>query len=81
MAPSCRTTPRRAHDLAIRPPVASGYVLRTGARSWSQAARVVVQVWGQGGWPTTGFPPAGAEPFFFGTYFPPEPWHGMPSFM
>ncbi|MGW0135446.1 hypothetical protein, partial [Streptomyces sp. NPDC003299] len=22
-----------------------------------------------------------AEPFYFGTYFPPEPRHGMPSFL
>ncbi|GGZ76771.1 thioredoxin domain-containing protein [Streptomyces subrutilus] len=36
---------------------------------------------GQGGWPMTVFLNAEAEPFYFGTYFPPEPRHGMPSFM
>ncbi|MFF1410924.1 thioredoxin domain-containing protein [Streptomyces sp. NPDC058289] len=36
---------------------------------------------GQGGWPMTVFLTADAEPFYFGTYFPPEPRHGMPSFM
>ncbi|MFJ5549567.1 thioredoxin domain-containing protein [Streptomyces sp. NPDC093225] len=36
---------------------------------------------GQGGWPMTVFMTADGEPFYFGTYFPPEPRHGMPSFM
>lgn len=36
---------------------------------------------GQGGWPMTVFLTPDAEPFYFGTYFPPEPKHGMPSFM
>ncbi|MFD7788719.1 thioredoxin domain-containing protein [Streptomyces nojiriensis] len=36
---------------------------------------------GQGGWPMSVFMTAEAEPFYFGTYFPPEPRHGMPSFM
>ncbi|MDJ0385907.1 thioredoxin domain-containing protein [Streptomyces sp. G-G2] len=36
---------------------------------------------GQGGWPMTVFLGADAAPFYFGTYFPPEPRHGMPSFM
>ena len=35
---------------------------------------------GQGGWPMTVFLTPDAEPFYFGTYFPPEPKHGMPSF-
>ncbi|MFE6978825.1 thioredoxin domain-containing protein [Streptomyces sp. NPDC057682] len=35
---------------------------------------------GQGGWPMTVFLTPGAEPFYFGTYFPPESRHGMPSF-
>ncbi|MEW2080781.1 thioredoxin domain-containing protein [Streptomyces sp. NPDC005283] len=35
---------------------------------------------GQGGWPMTVFLTADAEPFYFGTYFPPEPRHGMASF-
>ncbi|MFE2824007.1 thioredoxin domain-containing protein [Streptomyces sp. NPDC059271] len=35
---------------------------------------------GQGGWPMTVFLTPDAEPFYFGTYFPPEPRHGMASF-
>jgi hypothetical protein len=35
---------------------------------------------GQGGWPMTVFLTSDAEPFYFGTYFPPAPRHGMPSF-
>ncbi|MGW6873041.1 thioredoxin domain-containing protein [Streptomyces xanthophaeus] len=36
---------------------------------------------GQGGWPMSVFMSAEGEPFYFGTYFPPEPRHGMASFM
>ncbi len=35
---------------------------------------------GQGGWPMTVFATADGEPFFAGTYFPPEPTAGQPSF-
>ncbi|MFF9452733.1 thioredoxin domain-containing protein [Streptomyces flaveolus] len=35
---------------------------------------------GHGGWPMTVFLTPNAEPFYFGTYYPPEPRHGMPSF-
>ena len=35
---------------------------------------------GQGGWPMTVFLTPDAEPFYFGTYFPPAPRHGSPSF-
>ncbi|MFI8087145.1 thioredoxin domain-containing protein [Streptomyces sp. NPDC086080] len=35
---------------------------------------------GQGGWPMTVFLTPDAEPFYFGTYFPPAPRHGTPSF-
>ncbi|WP_406838670.1 thioredoxin domain-containing protein [Streptomyces sp. AHU1] len=35
---------------------------------------------GQGGWPMSVFMTAQGEPFYFGTYFPPEPRHGSPSF-
>ncbi|NBE53472.1 thioredoxin domain-containing protein, partial [Streptomyces boluensis] len=35
---------------------------------------------GQGGWPMTVFLTADGEPFYFGTYFPPDSRHGMPSF-
>ena len=33
---------------------------------------------GQGGWPTTVFMTPDGTPFYAGTYFPPEPRHGMP---
>jgi uncharacterized protein YyaL (SSP411 family) len=35
---------------------------------------------GSGGWPTTVFMTPAGEPFFAGTYFPPESRHGLPSF-
>src|SRR5207253_9526653 len=40
----------------------------------------VVALTGQGGWPLTIFLTPDGEPFFGGTYFPPEPRHGLPSF-
>jgi uncharacterized protein YyaL (SSP411 family) len=40
----------------------------------------VVSLTGHGGWPMTVFLTPGGEPFFGGTYFPPEPRHGLPSF-
>ncbi|HEX3268168.1 MAG TPA: thioredoxin domain-containing protein [Gaiellaceae bacterium] len=40
----------------------------------------VVALTGQGGWPLTAFLTAEGEPFLGGTYFPPEPRHGMPAF-
>jgi uncharacterized protein len=40
----------------------------------------VVALTGQGGWPMTVFLTPGGEPFYGGTYFPPEPRHGLPSF-
>jgi uncharacterized protein YyaL (SSP411 family) len=36
---------------------------------------------GQGGWPMTVFLTPDGEPFYGGTYFPPEDRHGMPSFV
>ncbi|MFE7358537.1 thioredoxin domain-containing protein [Streptomyces sp. NPDC057543] len=36
---------------------------------------------GQGGWPMSVFMTPAGQPFYFGTYFPPEPRHGSPSFM
>ena len=41
----------------------------------------VVALTGQGGWPLTVFLTPQGEPFFGGTYFPPEPRHGLPSFV
>jgi hypothetical protein len=35
---------------------------------------------GQGGWPMTAFLTPHGRPFYAGTYLPPEPRHGMPSF-
>jgi len=35
---------------------------------------------GHGGWPMTVFLTPAGEPFFGGTYYPPEPRHGIPAF-
>jgi uncharacterized protein len=40
----------------------------------------VVALTGHGGWPLTVFLTPAGEPFYGGTYFPPEPRHGLPSF-
>jgi uncharacterized protein YyaL (SSP411 family) len=40
----------------------------------------VVALAGQGGWPMTVFLTPDGEPFFGGTYYPPEARHGLPSF-
>ncbi|MDQ3778645.1 MAG: DUF255 domain-containing protein, partial [Actinomycetota bacterium] len=40
----------------------------------------VVGLTGHGGWPMTVFLTPEGKPFWGGTYFPPEPRHGMPSF-
>ena len=40
----------------------------------------VVSLTGHGGWPMTVFLTPGGAPFFGGTYYPPEPRHGLPSF-
>jgi hypothetical protein len=40
----------------------------------------VVSLTGQGGWPLTVFLTPDGRPFWGGTYFPPEPRHGIPSF-
>jgi uncharacterized protein len=40
----------------------------------------VVALSGHGGWPMTVFLTPGGEPFYGGTYYPPEPRHGLPSF-
>jgi uncharacterized protein YyaL (SSP411 family) len=36
---------------------------------------------GQGGWPMSVFLTPDGKPFYGGTYFPPEPRYGMPSFI
>src|SRR5262249_1064063 len=40
----------------------------------------VVALTGHGGWPMTVFLTPTGEPFYGGTYYPPEPRHGLPSF-
>lgn len=40
----------------------------------------VQRITGQGGWPMTVFLTPEGEPFYGGTYFPPVPRHGLPSF-
>jgi uncharacterized protein YyaL (SSP411 family) len=40
----------------------------------------VVRLTGHGGWPLTVFCTPDGRPFYGGTYYPPEPRHGMPSF-
>jgi uncharacterized protein len=48
-------------------------------RIYQTAHQVMNQ--GGGGWPLTVFlAPDSQRPFFSGTYFPPEPRHGMPAF-
>ena len=44
---------------------------------YMQAVRAMT---GHGGWPMTTFLTPDGEPFYGGTYFPPEPRYGMPSF-
>ena len=40
----------------------------------------VVAMTGHGGWPMTVFLTPDGKPFYGGTYYPPEPRHGLPSF-
>jgi uncharacterized protein YyaL (SSP411 family) len=40
----------------------------------------VVAMTGQGGWPMSVFLTPQGKPFYGGTYYPPTPRHGMPSF-
>jgi hypothetical protein len=40
----------------------------------------VVRMHGHGGWPLTAFCTPDGRPFYTGTYFPPEPRHGLPAF-
>jgi uncharacterized protein len=40
----------------------------------------VLALAGHGGWPMTVFLDPDGRPFFGGTYYPPEPRHGLPSF-
>jgi len=42
--------------------------------------RAVQLLTGRGGWPLTAFLTPEGKAFYGGTYFPPEPRHGMPSF-
>jgi len=42
--------------------------------------KAVQTMTGQGGWPLTAFLTPDGQPFYGGTYFPPHPSHGLPSF-
>jgi uncharacterized protein len=42
--------------------------------------QAVQSMTGQGGWPMTVFLTPAGEPFYAGTYFPPQDRHGLPSF-
>jgi uncharacterized protein YyaL (SSP411 family) len=42
--------------------------------------QATVALTGQGGWPMTLMLDQGGRPFYAGTYFPPIPRHGLPSF-
>ncbi len=42
--------------------------------------QAVVAMTGQGGWPLSAFLTPAGEPFFAGTYFPPERRHQLPAF-
>ncbi len=42
--------------------------------------KAVVTMTGSGGWPLSVFMTPSLEPFYGGTYFPPSPRYGMPSF-
>jgi uncharacterized protein YyaL (SSP411 family) len=42
--------------------------------------QAVQQMTGHGGWPMTVFLTPEGTPFYGGTYFPPQPRHGLPSF-
>jgi uncharacterized protein len=42
--------------------------------------QATVALTGQGGWPMTVFLTPDGRPFYAGTYFPPRPMHGRPSF-
>ncbi|WP_448611629.1 thioredoxin domain-containing protein [Geodermatophilus sp. URMC 60] len=55
-------------DREERPDVDSVYMAATQALT------------GHGGWPMTVFTTPDGRPFYCGTYFPPRPAHGMPSF-
>src|SRR3954463_16097973 len=55
-------------DREERPDVDSVYMTATQALT------------GSGGWPMTVFTTPDGKPFYCGTYYPPRPAHGMPSF-
>ena len=40
----------------------------------------LMRLQGHGGWPLTVFCKSNGEPYYAGTYFPPEPRQGLPSF-
>ncbi len=46
----------------------------------SRYQTAVQAISGQGGWPLTAFLTPEGKPFYAGTYFPPQDYHGRPSF-
>src|ERR1051326_759828 len=46
----------------------------------SRYQTAVQAISGQGGWPLTAFHTPEGKPFYAGTYFPPQDYHGRPSF-
>jgi len=42
--------------------------------------QAILAIHGHGGWPASTFLTPEGHPFFTGTYFPPSPRHGLPSF-
>ncbi|MBI3023573.1 MAG: thioredoxin domain-containing protein, partial [Thaumarchaeota archaeon] len=43
--------------------------------------KAVTSLTGQGGWPLSVFLTPELKPFYVGTYYPPEPRHGLPGFL
>ena len=59
---------------------ASRWTGRSGPTSTRSTWRATQALTGHGGWPMTVFLTPDGRPFYAGTYFPPEPRHGMPGF-
>ena len=53
-------------------------IARSGPTSTRSTWRAVQAMTGGGGWPMTVFLTPDGQPFYGGTYFPPQPHHGLP---